>query len=245
MIESDKQPETTKKNIFASYGVLALLGLGIATVKHFVVGPSEWYSWIMAAAIPPALLSIAWWVENLQDKQKPLTLEFEETWGVDREISRASSAPQTRFAAEEKPVCSKCGTTMFDAHPDRSNKHEIDDFAVKIKVFNNDARAGEVGPHPGLYCPNGCTAIIAAAPEKVNAGTTAENRVLCLIHPGPNKREVLSLINEITGVAPDELEPLLKIPCLEIVNGPVDKISDYAGRLEALGAHVHIAVKNN
>ena len=65
-----------------------------------------------------------------------------------------------RASAGEVVNCDVCGAVLLYAVPGETSKQQIAEFAKTSKAFSNNKDALNGWIHPGLYCPNGCVALL-------------------------------------------------------------------------------------
>ena len=56
--------------------------------------------------------------------------------------------------------CKECGEPLFHANPHETTKEQIQEFARTSKLPNKEQIEKEGWIHPGIFCPNGCTAVL-------------------------------------------------------------------------------------
>jgi hypothetical protein len=56
--------------------------------------------------------------------------------------------------------CKECGEPLFSVIPHSTTKEQIKEFARKSNWPNKEQIEQNESIHPGIYCPNGCTAVL-------------------------------------------------------------------------------------
>ena len=56
--------------------------------------------------------------------------------------------------------CKECGEPLFQAVPHKTTKEQIREFAHNSNLPDKEQIESEEWIHPGVYCSNGCTALL-------------------------------------------------------------------------------------
>lgn len=141
----------------------------------------------------------------------------------------------------EGDTCPACGEPLFAIVPGKTNRGQIQAFARKSFAWRNnpDAVAGEM--HPGLYCRNGCTAILAEhrpLPGEVDYNVYG----IFLTDAGPERLKVTSYVRRILGLDGSEALKVIKSDEILLAKGRLGEIEPVWRRLDQLGARYAIRV---
>jgi hypothetical protein len=75
------------------------------------------------------------------------------------EEMKLESWPSDKLSLDKR-TCRNCGATLFYVVPGKTSEEEIVAFAKTAKLPNASQIEADKWIHPGVYCPNGCGAVI-------------------------------------------------------------------------------------
>ena len=123
------------------------------TLKAFVEGQKDLREWP------------AWWQENahlieaIEGRTRYLKIKLEWREGACQILAHHGIT----FRINEEvnwARCKQCGKPLFHAEPHKTTKEQIREFARTSNLSDKEQIEKEGWIHPGIYCPNGCTAVL-------------------------------------------------------------------------------------
>ena len=122
-------------------------------LKDFVEGKRDLREWP------------AWWRENQQEIEinegRTRYLKIKQNW---KEGARQIlEQHEIQFRPDEGINwirCKECGEPLFQATPHKTTQEQIREFARHSNLPDKDQIERDGWIHPGVFCPNGCTAVL-------------------------------------------------------------------------------------